>query len=307
MKPGRVICAVLCVFMFGPAAANDAFQCASGSKADRVVTARATLAGVPAVLRIPKTVTQPPIILWHGFGPPDSEEALMTALPLNDVPAVKVFLGLPLFGAREPTGDNKSLNERQAEDYATLLFAPAVVGAAKELPAVVKALEENNCLAPNEKIALFGFSAGGAAVLVALAERDVPVRAAVTVNAPTGLTASIDALERATKRPYAWTPSSRQLAQRSDAVGRALEIAGATPPPALFLYHGADDTVVTSKGAIALEATLRPIYARTLAAERLKLMIAPGVSHDWTEPRTLQELRASVASWFNARDPTASQ
>jgi hypothetical protein len=41
-------------------------------------------------------VTKPPIVLWHGLGPPASEGDLMSALPLDDVAAVKVYLGLPL-------------------------------------------------------------------------------------------------------------------------------------------------------------------------------------------------------------------
>src|SRR5262245_48723545 len=56
-----------------------------------VVVVSERLAGVPAVLRIPRKVTRPPIVLWHGFGPPASEQALMDALPLDDVPAVKVY------------------------------------------------------------------------------------------------------------------------------------------------------------------------------------------------------------------------
>jgi hypothetical protein len=59
-----------------------------------------TLRSVPALLRIPADILQPPILLWHGFGPPASSADLMSALPLNAVPSVKVYLGLPLFGSR---------------------------------------------------------------------------------------------------------------------------------------------------------------------------------------------------------------
>lgn len=58
------------------------------------------LGGVPARIRSPVTISAPPIVLWHGFGPPDGEDALMARLPLNDVPAVKVYLGPPMLGAR---------------------------------------------------------------------------------------------------------------------------------------------------------------------------------------------------------------
>jgi alpha-beta hydrolase superfamily lysophospholipase len=167
------------------------------------------------------------------------------------------------------------------------------------LVAVTKALEQKHCLSPNDKVALFGFSAGGAAVLSALAGRQVPLRAAVTVNAPTGLRDSIAALERATTRPYAWTPASLQLADRSDAVRRVSDISRGNPPPALLLFHGADDAVITAQGAVALEPVLRPIYERAGNGSRLKLVIAPGVPHDWSEPRTVGALRVAVAEWFN--------
>ena len=296
---GAILWASLWVLSCGSAVAGEPFSCAREKSSDPVIATRTTIAGVPALVRVPKSVTKPPIILWHGFGPPASEDALMSALPLDEVPAVKVFLGLPLFGARAPSGNEESVGQRQSRDYASLLFEPAVIGAAKELPAVVTALRNNGCLRPNEKVALFGFSAGGAAVLMALSERAIPVRSAVTVNAPTGLRASIDALERATKRPYAWTEASRQLAERSDAVVHAREIAAGNPPPALLLFHGAEDTVITPKGATMLGAALLPFYERAQATERLKVLIAPNVSHDWSEPSSLQVLRASVADWFN--------
>lgn len=92
----------------------------------------------------------------------------MNALPLDDVPAVKVYLGLPLFGSRAPPGGIKELGRRQAEDFAMLLFKPVVVGAADELPSVVAALRQRGCLAAGQPVGLMGFSAGGAAVLVAL-------------------------------------------------------------------------------------------------------------------------------------------
>ena len=79
----------------GPSAAVRA-SCSG----ERIVST--VLAGVPAILRIPAQAQKPPIVLWHGFGPPASEQALMQALPLDEVPAVKVYLGLPLFGKRAP-------------------------------------------------------------------------------------------------------------------------------------------------------------------------------------------------------------
>src|SRR5262249_47405158 len=105
-----------------------------------VLIVETRLAGVPAVLRLPPKISKPPILLWHGFGPPQSEGALMEALPLDDVPALKVYLGLPQFGAREAANGREDMVRRQKEDLGRLVFEPVVVGAAQELPSVVTAL-----------------------------------------------------------------------------------------------------------------------------------------------------------------------
>jgi fermentation-respiration switch protein FrsA (DUF1100 family) len=104
-------------------------------------------------------------------------------------------------------------------------------------------------------------------------------------------------VERATKRPYVWSASARQLAERSDSIRHAAEIASGAPPRALLLFHGADDAIVGPSGAVSLYEALQPYYQRS--SDDLKLVIAPGVSHNWTEPPALQQLRASVADWFN--------
>src|SRR5262245_57576341 len=59
----------------GAAAATQTPCAVAGQSRDGVTTTRTTLGGVPAILRIPAQVTKPPIILWHGFGPPASEAA----------------------------------------------------------------------------------------------------------------------------------------------------------------------------------------------------------------------------------------
>ena len=279
--------------------AQGAERCASTPPSNAVTTVQTTLAGVPAILRVPKTIRKPPILLWHGLGSPGSESELSSALPLDDVPAVKVYLGLPLLGGRAPSREEESLAQRQAEDYALRIFEPVVVGAARELPAVLVELRQLHCLRANEKVGLFGFSAGGAAALVALTQASTPVAAAVVVNAPTGLKVAVDGFERATKHPYAWSDASRQLARRVDAIGHAAEIAAGGPPRALLLFQGADDAVIAPKGAVSLEAALRPYYQQPGNERRLKLVVAPGVSHAWADPATVTQVRNAVADWFN--------
>jgi dienelactone hydrolase len=282
-----------------PFTAQSAERCAAAPASGTVTTIRATLAGVPAILRIPNTVKKPPILLWHGLGPPGSESELSSALPLDDVPAVKIYLGLPLLGARAPSGEEASLAQRQTADYALQIFEPIVVGAARELPAVLAELRQLHCLRAHESVGLFGFSAGGAAALVALTNSSTRIGAAVVVNAPTSLNVAVQGFERATRQPYAWSAASRQLAQRTDPVAHPAEIAVGRPPRALLLFQGADDAVIAPDGAASLEAALRPYYQRAGDGRRLKLIVAPGVPHAWAGPTTVAQVRSAVAEWFN--------
>ena len=268
------------------------------SSRSETTTIETRLAAVPALLRIPPKVTRPPILLWHGFGPPESERQLMEALPLDDVPAIKVYLGLPQFGVREQPDGREDMIRRQREDLGRLVFEPVVVGAAQELPSVVTALQQLGCLRSGDKVSLFGFSAGGAAALIALAERKVPVGAAVVVNASTGLSASVQAYERATKQQYQWSEYTRELARRTDAVQRAGDIA--RDRPALLIVHGNNDTMLTSKDVLALRDALAPYYEKTRNAQRLKLQLVDGLAHGWADSGHIGELRRAIAQWFNA-------
>lgn len=282
------------------AASSDDFNCASNRASESAPDVIATTLGdTPALIRIPARVSKAPIILWHGFGPPDSERALMEALPLDDVPAVKVYLGLPMFGSRAPAAGMQEVVRRQRDDLATLVFEPIVMAAAKELPRVVRELERHQCLQRGGHIGLFGFSAGGAAALYALAEADVPVDVAVTLNASTGLSASVKAYERATKGSYTWTDAARKLARRSDAVNRAKDIAAGSPPPALLVIHGQDDAMLTAETAIELHTALLPLYREANAQQRLQLTVVPGLAHGWISTGNVEALRGSIAAWFH--------
>ncbi|HEY7639793.1 MAG TPA: prolyl oligopeptidase family serine peptidase [Steroidobacteraceae bacterium] len=255
------------------------------------------LASVPALLRIPAKVSRAPILLWHGFGPPGSERALMDALPLDEVPAIKVYLGLPQFGARAGPGGREDLVRRQAEDLGRLVFEPIVVGAAQELPKVIAALQDMQCIHAQDRVGLFGFSAGGAAALIALAEGKAPIGTAVVVNASTGLTASVQAYERATRKQYGWSDYTRELARRTDAVERAADIA--RNRPALLILHGTDDVTLTSQTAVALRDALMPYYRASGSEARLRLTLVEGMGHGWADSAHAGDLRRSIAEWFN--------
>jgi predicted esterase len=268
------------------------------TKQSQISVTETTLGNVPAILRKPKLLSKPPIVLWHGFGPPDSERQLMEALPLDDVPALKVYVGLPLFGARAPAGGMAEVVRRQSEDVAKLVFEPAVLGAALELPKIVEALLKMGCLEASTGIGIFGFSGGGTTALIALAEADVPIRAAVTLNASPGLDATVDAFERATGRRYVWTDSARELVRRSNAIQRAADIASPKPPPALLILHGADDQMLSANRASSLHEALLLRYRAADSQDRLGLKIVPHMAHTWIDTVHLAGVRADVSAWF---------
>jgi dienelactone hydrolase len=297
--PALALCFCIARPAFAAAAHDSAIESlclAHRDQRDAATVVETRLASVPALMRVPSKVTQPPILLWHGFGPPGSERALMEALPLDDVPAIKIYLGLPQFGAREAPGGRADMMRRQAEDLGRLVFEPVVVGAARELPSVIAALQELQCVGTQDKVGVFGFSAGGAAALLALAEGKAPIASAVVVNASTGLTASVQAYERATNQQYAWSDYTRELARRTDAIGRAADIA--RNRPALLILHGTDDTMLDSKSAVALRDALAPFYRTAGSEQRLRLTLVDGLSHGWADSAHAGELRQVIAQWF---------
>jgi pimeloyl-ACP methyl ester carboxylesterase len=284
----KAACAVVLIALHGTA------QHEGG---ERVVTTE--LAGVPAILRIPARATKPPIVLWHGFGAPASEQELMLALPLDDVPAVKVYLGLPLFGKRAPPGGANELARRQQEDLGLQVFEPVVVGAAQELPNVTRELARRGYLKSGDKIGVFGFSAGGASALLSLAEHDVRIGATILLNPSTGLTASVRAFEQATHQSYEWTPRSRALAARTDAQQRAADIAKATPLPALLILEGSQDDLIAHQSLSSLETALTPFYTAAHDRERLQHRVLEGLPHNITGSHSDDELGREVSAWFN--------
>jgi hypothetical protein len=62
--------------------------------------------GVPYVA-LPPEGTKPVrglVVLWHGADPPRTEEALTAAVPMRELPAWRIYLGMPGHGRRSPKG-----------------------------------------------------------------------------------------------------------------------------------------------------------------------------------------------------------
>ncbi|MEX2430528.1 MAG: alpha/beta fold hydrolase, partial [Dehalococcoidia bacterium] len=179
--------------------------------------------GVPFIALPPEDGVEPKglIIAWHGGDPPRSEEALAGALPMRDVPAWRVYLGLPLFGPRMPEGGMDEIGRRATEDSLTLLYHPIIEGAADELPEAVDDLRSRLGIDAALPLGLFGFSMGGAAALLAAARHALPCKAVVTFGAVVDASVLIDHVSSLFGSTYEWTDDRRRLAEEISIAHRA--------------------------------------------------------------------------------------
>lgn len=282
------------------------------------------LAGVPMVIRPPANLTAPAplIVLWHGYGIPDNEEVLAELLPLEQVQAWKVYLGLPMFGKRLPSGGNDEMMRRQLEDYVLKLLLPIIEQAMQELPTVVQALASQFSLNIKEGIGLFGFSIGGLAALLTLVESPLPIKTAVLAGVTKNLVAVVDNYERTVQsayptlkeqfpwveKRYRWTAESEVAKQRLNFIARASEIAGRQPFPAVLFVHGSQDEIFAVSEVKELYAALAPYYQKCDRASHLSLQTFEHLKHqfDWKAAQNspemqqdIAELQRVVTEWFS--------
>ncbi len=286
-----------------------------------------TLAGVPVILRPPakQRAKAPLILLWHGFGLPNSEEMLAETLPLETVPAWKAYLGLPLFGQRLPEGGIEEIMRRQVDDYVLKLLLPVAEQAMNELPEVVLALQERYPIDLDAGIGLFGFSAGGLTTLLTLAESNLPIATAVLAGVTKELVSAVDTYERYMKEyyptlkeqypwlkpeqtKYIWSSSSEVAKQRLDFIARAAEIAKGNSLPALLFVHGVKDEIYRLGEVEELYAALLPYYEERNQSKLISLQAFQHLGHhlDLTaaqdKPEILRDIAAlqvTVADWFS--------
>ena len=133
---------------------------------------------------------------------------------------------MPLVAGRLPAGGARRTASRAKRRFCgNGLFFRSISGAAGESCShIVAEVAAAYHLETRQGIGLFGFSAGGAAALLALMESEVPVAAAVIVNAPMSVEQNVENWERQLGHqvPLGWLfarcsqPLRRRAARRSD-------------------------------------------------------------------------------------------
>lgn len=234
-----------------------------------------TAAGVP-YLAVPPGSTDPAplVVALHALEPPRAEAALAGALPMRDLTAWRIYLGLPLFGERLPADGVAEINRRGQDDYVAELFAPVVTEAAEELPAVVRELTAELPVIPGHVGAL-GVGAGATAALLAAVEGILPLTAVVAVNPVLHPSLATDARQRRRGVDYTWTPLAKELAERLDVLNRIPELTERPGNPPLLIVTGENDGVVPPEQG----QTLVERAAAGYAPRSLRHLSIPGLAH----------------------------
>jgi predicted esterase len=247
------------------------------------VTAQKSVGGVPVLISRPGVVTPNTrlVVLYHGFGPPQNPRALAAVLRLDEMDAILAFVNLPMVADRMPAGGRDELLRVQKEDFVNGFFFRSISGATAELQQIVKELNATYHLDADKGIGLFGFSAGGAAALLALLESDVPITAAVIVNAPMSVMQNVENWQRTLKRQFAWDNASRKAANRYDVELQADKIAERKILPALLIVQGDADKQLGIEPARRAFEALKQRYVGRREAERIQFEVIHGLAHNF--------------------------
>jgi len=235
-----------------------------------------TAAGVPYTALPPHDGGPAPLLVaWHMMDAPCTDAAFAAALPLHDVPAWRVYLGMPWTGRRpHPAGPDEA-----AADPVRNYLRPVIGQAVAEFPDALAALRRDLPV-EDAPLAVVGGSLGGAVALTVLADATVPIAAAAIVNAAVRARTVVDLFTERTGRAYEWADDTVADADRLDFVARAAAIAARTPQPALLVVSGEEDFPTFRPDATALVAALRQRYD---SPETVALASIPGLAHPLAE------------------------
>lgn len=263
-----------------------------------------TAAGVPYLILPPASgrLDAPIVVGWHLFDPPRTESAFAAAMPLDGLEAWRVYLGLPLCGARKPAGGDEEVMRLGMEDAVRNLYGPVQDQAVAEFESALAAVKAEHGLT-GERLGLFGGSAGAAAALGVLAETSLPVSAAVVVSPLTQLRPLVAANGRLYGIVYPWDAGSEAVADKIDFVARAAELARAGAPLRLLVGELDDAEAIHAPAAAVAEALVG-------AGVEAEVTVVPNMPHmlvdpPGDEPAPQTEYAAAAdrlaVEWFAAR------
>jgi pimeloyl-ACP methyl ester carboxylesterase len=259
-----------------------------------------TAAGVP-YLAVPPAggaADAPVVVAWHLMDPPRTEAAFAAAVPLAGLDAWRIYLGLPMHGARFPEGGVDALMQLGYADAVQNLYGPISAQAAAEFGPAYAELRQRFGFRDGP-IGVLGGSLGSAVAQLVVAGGGVDVAAAVLVSPVSQLKAVVATVGRMLGVDYPWSEPSLEVARRMDFVARAGEVAAC--PATLLVVGEEDDEQGFREPAARLRAELAQ---REVVTE---LVVVPGMGHALAEepgiepgpqlPAVAEVDRVAVA-WF---------
>jgi dienelactone hydrolase len=249
-----------------------------------------TAAGVPFTALPPADGGPAPLIVtWHMLDAPRSDAAFAAALPMNEVPAWRVHLGMPMCGARMVEGSMDAGLELLRKDPLMAALYPIVRQAVEEFPAALASIRAQLPVGDGP-IGVLGGSLGASVALRILAGTDVPVFAGAVVNGAIRLRSVI-----ALFGDYPYDAESERVVDSLDFVAEADAIAGRAP---LLVVSGELDHPGLRADALQLVDAL---------GERSELLSIPGLAHPLAEEPGIEpapqlplarEVDAGLTTWF---------
>ncbi|MBB3039035.1 alpha/beta hydrolase family protein [Hoyosella altamirensis] len=226
---------------------------------------RGIAAGVPYVAKPPisgAAENAPVVFGWHLMDSPRSEVAFEAAVPMEGLDAWRIYLGLPLCGSRMPAGGFDEIMQLGMEDAVLNLHGPIADQAVREFADVYPLLREKFGFG-DAALGVMGGSLGAAIASLIIAERVMPVRAAVLVSPLLQLRAVVAAMSRVYGIDYEWTPEANRVADRLDFVARASDFARAGTPPVRAIVGADDETDGFIEPAENFIGAVRSVYNGT--------------------------------------------
>jgi dienelactone hydrolase len=259
-----------------------------------------TAAGVPFTALPPAVDGPAPLIVtWHMLDAPRSDAAFAAALPMNDLLAWRVHLGMPMCGARMVDGSMDAGLALMRKDVLMSFLYPFVRQAAAEFPAALASVRAQLPV-DDGPIGVLGGSLGGAVALRILADTEIPVFAGAVVNAAIRIRSVVGLFPG----NYPYDAGSEKAADSLDFIAKAGVIAGRAP---LLVVSGELD-----------HAALRADAARLVdaAGERAELVSIPGLPHPLADEPGIEpapqlpparDVDARLTTWFRRHLPDAGQ
>jgi dienelactone hydrolase len=230
------------------------------------------------------------IVTWHMLDAPRSDAAFAAALPMNNLPAWRVHLGMPMCGARMVDGSMDAGLELMRKDVLMSFLYPFVQQATEEFPAALASIR-TQLPVDDGPIGVLGGSLGGAVALRILADTAIPVFAAAVVNAAIRMRSVVDLFPG----NYAYDAESEKAVDSLDFVAKARTIADRAP---LLVVSGELDHPDLRADASRLVDAVGE-QAELLSIPRLAHPLAdePGIEPAPQSP-SAREVDAGLTAWY---------